>query len=333
MFARLLSGLGKTMIALGVITFLFVAFQLWGTELEESRAQNDLTADLVDSLPADTPKVSDDAEELDKVAASLGAIDPADVKKLPKPAEGDSLGIIQFKPDLNKAGIDMRKVFVEGTNKDDLKKGPGHYLGSPFPGQKGNAAIAGHRVTYGAPFHRIDELVPGDLISVYTRQGQFTYRVLPPPADAKGRKGPAYWIVDPSDVSVLEDFDDNRLTLTACHPKYSAAERIIVAAELTDNPAATTRGNKADTTTEVAGEELEVAAGPDEAFDDLGWHSEHLPNALAWSAATFGVWLVAFGVGQFLGPKRWIAYLVALPVFTYCLWFAFTWINRWIPSL
>ena len=125
MFTRLLSGLGKTMIALGVITFLFVAFQLWGTELEESRAQNDLTADLVDSLPADTPKVSDDAEELDKVAASLGAIDPADVKKLPKPAEGDSLGIIQFKPDLNKAGIDMRKVFVEGTNKDDLKKGGG----------------------------------------------------------------------------------------------------------------------------------------------------------------------------------------------------------------
>lgn len=52
-------------------------------------------------------------------------------------------------------------------------------------------------MTYGSPFHRIDELVPGDLISVFTRQGEFTYRVLPPPADFSGEKGPAHWIVPP----------------------------------------------------------------------------------------------------------------------------------------
>ncbi|MGL4299358.1 MAG: sortase [Candidatus Neomicrothrix subdominans] len=331
MLARFLSGLGKTMISLGVITFLFVAFQLWGTGLEESNAQNELAGQLTsDSTAAD--------QDLGEVAASLGKIDPADTKELPKPEEGESLGIIQFKPNLNRAGIDMRKVFVEGTDKDDLKKGPGHYLGTPFPGQKGNASIAGHRVTYGSPFHRIDELVPGDLISVFTRQGEFTYRVLPPPADFSGEKGPAHWIVPPSDVSVLEDKGDNRLTLTACHPKYSAAERIIVAAELVGNPAATTKGNQAKGNqakgTEVAGEAgVELAEGATDQLDDLGWHPEHLPKVLAWTGATFGVWLVAFGVGLFVGSKRWIVYLVALPPFAFCLWFAFTWINNWIPSL
>ncbi|MCB1028882.1 MAG: class E sortase [Microthrixaceae bacterium] len=340
MFARFLSGLGKTMIAMGVITFLFVAFQLWGTELEESQAQGDLTDELSRSLttipgaPEDAEAPADDAEPqtLDEITASLGEIDPADAKSLPKPEIGESLGVIQFKPNLNQAGIDMRKVFVEGTDKEDLKAGPGHYLGAPFPGQKGNASIAGHRVTYGAPFHRMDELVPGDLISVFTRQGDFTYRVLPPPADFTGEKGPAHWVVAPSDVSVLDDFGDNRLTLTGCHPKYSAAKRIIVAAELVGNPAETTDGNEA-ATEEVAGEDQEVAAGPDDTIDDLGWSSEYFPNALAWSGAAFGVWLLAFVIGLGVQSKKWIVYLVALPPFLYCLWFAFTWINRWIPSL
>ncbi|MEZ5382993.1 MAG: sortase [Microthrixaceae bacterium] len=325
MLARFLSGLGKTMIALGVITFLFVAFQLWGTELEESRNQDELTGELASGL--DQGAATDPS--LEDVTDALGEISPGDAGELPKPAEGESLGVIQFKPKLNKAGIDMRKVYLEGTDKEDLKKGPGHYMGQPFPGQKGNASIAGHRVTYGAPFHRIDELVPGDLISVYTRQGEFTYRVLPPPSDFTGEQGPAHWIVAPSDVSVLDDFGDDRLTLTACHPKYSAAQRIIVAAELVGNPAETTTGNE-PSTEEVAGEEVEVAA---EQLDDLGWHPEYLPNVLAWSGATFGVWLAAFVVGLLVGSKRWIVYLVALPAFAYTLWFAFTWINRWIPSL
>lgn len=345
MLARFLSGLGKTMVAVGVIIFLFVAFQLWGTELEESQLQGDLTDELSQTLTTtpgkDSERNSDDVEStanaepqtLDEITDSLGDINPADAKKLPKPAEGESLGVMQLKPSQNQAGIDMRKVFIEGTDKDDLKAGPGHYLGTPFPGQKGNASIAGHRVTYGAPFHRIDELVPGDLISMYTQQGDFTYRVLPPPADFAGEKGPAHWIVPPSDVSVLEDFGDNRLTLTACHPKYSAAKRIIVAAELVGNPAETTAGNEADTF-EVASEEgLEAAAGADETIDDLGWHPENFPSALAWSGAAFGVWLVAFVIGLGVGSRKWIVYLVALPPFMYCLWFAFTWINRWIPSL
>ncbi len=44
------------------------------------------------------------------------------------------------------------RVGVQGTNVGDLRKGPGHYLNTPFPGEPGNAAIAGHRTTFGAPF-------------------------------------------------------------------------------------------------------------------------------------------------------------------------------------
>ena len=74
-----------------------------------------------------------------------------------------------------KIGVD--KIVVEGVGRNDLRKGPGHYPDTPMPGQPGNAAIAGHRTTYGAPFNRIDELEPGDEILVTTLQGPFTYEV------------------------------------------------------------------------------------------------------------------------------------------------------------
>ncbi|MDP1454848.1 class E sortase, partial [Peribacillus frigoritolerans] len=112
----------------------------------------------------------------------------------------------------------------------------------------GNSAIAGHRTTYGAPFNRIDELVPGDEIAITTPQGEFTYVVIPAP----GETDQAWWIVDPSQVEVLADAGDNRLTLTACHPKYSAKQRIIVAATLKTEPA----------------QAVPVAATPDSAASD-----------------------------------------------------------------
>ena len=73
--------------------------------------------------------------------------------------------------------IGVDKIVVEGVSLADLKKGPGHYPETPLPGQEGNAAIAGHRTTYGAPFNRLDELEPGDEITVTTVQGEFTYEV------------------------------------------------------------------------------------------------------------------------------------------------------------
>jgi sortase A len=121
--------------------------------------------------------------------------------------------------------IDVDKIVVHGVDVDDLRLGPGHFPGTPLPGQAGNASIAGHRTTYGAPFFDLDQLVEGDEIFVETIQGRFEYRVT------------SLEIVDPSAVEVILPKGDNRLTFTTCHPKYSAAQRLIVVSELVGEPA------------------------------------------------------------------------------------------------
>ena len=90
------------------------------------------------------------------------------------PEDGDALAQIQI------PSIEVDKVVVDGVAVADLRKGPGHYSQTAMPGNAGNASIAGHRTTYGAPFNRIDELQPGDEITVTSIQGEFTYRVLDP---------------------------------------------------------------------------------------------------------------------------------------------------------
>jgi sortase A len=116
--------------------------------------------------------------------------------------------------------IDLSDVFVEGTAAGDLRKGPGHYPETPLPGERGTVAIAGHRTTYGAPFRRIDEVDRGDRIELRMPYGRFVYRV-------ERTK-----IVPPTDLSVVDRVGYDRLVLSACHPLYSAAQRIIVFARL-----------------------------------------------------------------------------------------------------
>jgi sortase A len=118
--------------------------------------------------------------------------------------------------------IDANFVLVNGTSSDDLTKGPGIYPETTFPGVPGTTAIAGHRTTYLAPFRNIDELETSDEIEVDMPYGRFTYAV------------EKRLIVDPTDVWVIHRVDHDRLVLSACHPLYSAAQRIIVFAKLVD---------------------------------------------------------------------------------------------------
>jgi sortase A len=127
---------------------------------------------------------------------------------------GDAMGRLQI-PD-----IGLSTVFVQGTDSGDLSKGPGHYPATPLPGERGTVAIAGHRTTYGAPFRRIDQLDRGDRIDLRMPYGHFSYRV-------ERTK-----IVPPTELSVTDRVDHDRLVLSACHPLYSAAQRIIVFARL-----------------------------------------------------------------------------------------------------
>jgi sortase A len=127
---------------------------------------------------------------------------------------GDPMGRIVM------PAIGVSEVFVQGTGSSDLRAGPGHYPQTPLPGEHGTVAIAGHRTTYGAPFRSIDELDRGDRIELRMPYGRFVYRV------ERTR------IVEPTEISVIDRVDHDRLVLSACHPLYSAAQRIIVFARL-----------------------------------------------------------------------------------------------------
>ena len=276
--ARVLGTLGKTVIALGLIILLFGTFQLWGTGIFEARAQQNLDSEFTDLLEASsalgpapsepgtaiaaappTPKPPPTAATAAEPAAEPttqgpGAA-PTTLSETPDPTptaapeptsgppEPDPAWLAMLYRDNGSAiariqipAIGVDKTVVEGVRVSDLRKGPGHYPATPLPGQAGNAAIAGHRTTYGAPFGEIDKVAPGDEIVVTTIQGEFTYVVL------EQGDGHGHLIVAPTAVEVLDqDFRDhpNRLTLTACHPKGSARQRIIVVGELVGEPAPT----------------------------------------------------------------------------------------------
>jgi sortase A len=118
--------------------------------------------------------------------------------------------------------IDADFVVVNGSDQASLRKGPGIYDEAPFPGAPGTVAIAGHRTTYLAPFHDIDALRSGDTVTLEMPYGRFVYDVS------------ATRIVAPTDVTVLRRTGFDQLVLSACHPLYSAAKRLVVVARLVD---------------------------------------------------------------------------------------------------
>ncbi len=118
-------------------------------------------------------------------------------------------------------GVDT--VVVEGTSASALKAGAGHYPDTPLPCENGNVAIAGHRTTYGKPFSELDKLKTGDVIILETPVGSCTYEI---------SIGPK--VIAPTDFSVVANrLDQKLLTLTTCHPRGSAAQRLYVQAVLT----------------------------------------------------------------------------------------------------
>ena len=142
-------------------------------------------------------------------AALARALDRPTVRRR-RPQLGDAVGRIVL------PSIDRSYYFVEGTRTRDLRKGPGHYEDTPLPGERGTVGIAGHRTTHGAPFRHIDSLRPRDRLMLEMSDATYVYRV------EKTR------IVAPSEVSVKRRVRYDRLILSACHPLYSAAKRIVV---------------------------------------------------------------------------------------------------------
>ena len=212
-----IGAIGRVLVTVGLLILLFVAYQLWGTGIYEARAQSDLESQFNRELGRQRSQSTTTTTATPTATTAPLALPST-------PADGDPVGVIK----IDKIGVD--KVVVQGTSVPDLRKGPGHYAGSPLPGQLGNAAIAGHRTTYGAPFGDLDQLARGDKISVRTLTGTWAYEVLDnyPIAVAPNQTDVLDPTTDPASGQPLAT-----LTLTTCEPKYQATERLVVKAQLT----------------------------------------------------------------------------------------------------
>ena len=208
---------GKFLISVGVGVLLFVAWVLWGTGIAHNREQN---------------RLEDELKALPRIEAKKD-------KKTGFSGPGDG-----FLPDagapvfsLTIPKIDLQEVVVQGVGVEELKLGPGHYpdcragFDKPlcteaeevWPGEEGRVIVSGHRTTYGMPFWDLDKLDKGDSIVTGTRWGNFTYKVTEiavVPPNARDIANPA------------PGGSNAEIALTTCNPKFSAAERLIVFAEM-----------------------------------------------------------------------------------------------------
>ncbi|WP_066360047.1 class E sortase [Herbidospora mongoliensis] len=189
----ILRTIGELSITLGVVLLLFCAYLLWGTSSYTERHQRLLQQQLV-------------AEQAEKTLGKIQLGGAVALLKLPR------------------LGATYKYAIVEGIEDEHLRQGPGHYPGSAQPGEVGNFVVSGHRTTYAAPFNRIDELEKGDDIVIDAREARYTYKVT-------GTK-----IVEPTEVDVIEPVPGRPgkkaekavITLSTCHPEYSARQRLIV---------------------------------------------------------------------------------------------------------
>lgn len=203
---------GYTLLGLAGVTALFLIYQLVVTDYFNSRSQAAAASELTTVLEARRTLM----EQAIPVTTAGGA-GPELIAEPPAPI-GDPFGRIV----IDKLGLDA--VMFEGVDRETLRLGPGHMPETPLPGQPGNAVISGHRTTYGRPFSDLDQLGPGDTIDVVTAIGVNTYEVR------------QVLIVKPTDLWVTDQVGGAWLTLTTCHPRFSARERLVIQAELVAGP-------------------------------------------------------------------------------------------------
>lgn len=360
--------IGRFMVGVGVLVLLFAVYQLWGTGLVERNAQRSLEAELAATLTPITPSV--DVPIFRRPTSGAAATDFSPVIEsaagpvlvpIPVPTEGEAIARLEL------PSIGVSKAVVQGVQRDTLRKAPGHYPSSALPGEGGNVAIAGHRTTHGAPFFDLDQLAPGDEVTLETVDGTFTYEV-------QGHDGPdgdrvGHVIVDPSAVEVISNQGDDRLTLTACHPKFSARQRIVVSALLIDGPTsepvlsepvttavdtitATPNAptpvpvpNLPVTTSEIDGRAVVSGASsvphpsapvtsppaPEPLIEDsLGWQGSELDPTLLWATVCS---LIAFAgwIGGRVWPRRAV-YAATTPIASVPLVLFYFHLERMLPA-
>jgi sortase A len=349
---------GKVFIGLGLLMFAFVAYQLWGTGIQTAQAQNDLENQFQELLqntttlaPTTTVTTTTDTTPDTTLPASTTTT-TIPVAPFAPAAEGSPVAHLQI-PSI---GLDW--TVVEGVGVPDLKKGPGHFPETPMPGQLGNAAIAGHRTTYGAPFFDLDKIKVGDLIQVSTLAGTYTYSVT------------GTTVVQPKEyAAVIPTVDPNvaTLTLATCTPAYTAKQRLIVKATLVPEqsgtvmrpPTATVPGEPGTTVAATSPETLPGESVPADTTPDTvaasttttiavvapganspdatdafagGWFSDTtaVPQALLWGLVLVAIAMFSWFIGR-RANRLWVAFLVGAVPFVVVLYFFFENVNRLLP--
>lgn len=297
---RTIREFGLALITLGVIVLLFVLYQLFGTNLTEARNQTNLSKQFKTAIAAKAPVQTSSA------TSSHSAKPAPDV--LPSVPPGGAIDHLVI------PAIGVDKYVVEGTNEDDLRRGPGHYPGTAYPGQNGNAAIAGHRTTYGAPFFELNGMKVGDKILLTDLNNHtWVYIVSQPPE-----------VVGPDDTSVLNPTSFPQLTLTTCNPRFSATSRLIVFARLKGQATAVAPPAQpaVHTPTVIPGDSSQPTSLAS-ANLGAGRSSAWTPSIL-YGLLVIGLWVIArLAINH---TRRWFrlgAYVVGIGICLIPLWFCF----------
>lgn len=211
--ADIVRGLGWLLVVVALVIALYLVHLRWFSGLETARAQQRLEAHWTQLVTHAS------AERRPPETGAAAAARPA-------PAVGEPFAALRFEREGRPIVSDGVLYVLEGIGHDQLRQGPGHYPSTASPGMSGNVAIAGHRTTYGAPFWSLDDLRHGDTIHLVDPHGiEWTYAYV------------RQHVVAPTDTWVLGDDPLGTavptLTLTTCHPRHSAAQRLVVVAELT----------------------------------------------------------------------------------------------------
>ena len=324
----MLKRVALTLIAVGLLCLSFVAYQLWGTALYEHNAQNQLRHELAGKLHSPvtttttpTPATPGQTTTTGSPASLVNRVAPP----APDPKVGTPIGLLSI-PRLGMQGV----AIVEGTDEAQLQQGPGHYVGTPMPGEAGNSAIAGHRTTYGAPFYDLNTLQPGDPIYIQTAQGLFDYQVV------------TSHVVLPSNVTVLAQTSIPQLTLTTCNPRYSASTRLVVVATLKTSitsasfPTTTTLPGSSSSSTPAT--TTPVLAGGAEGTGGLGGLGGVSTRGEVGAAALWGALTVISAVLGIIGWRRgrrpwsWVVLSMGVPLTVAALLVCYQHISLALPQ-
>jgi sortase A len=175
----------------------------------------------VEDSPLVVPSTTSSSSE---TASTRSTTTTFDMSKLPHPdpSPADPYAAV---PVIQIGSIEIPKIGLthpvfEGITLTVIDHGPGHWPGSAMPCQRGNTVFPGHRVTHSHPFLNLDLLAPGDQIVFHMPGRDCVYKVT------------GTQIVAPSALYVTDPTPKPTVTLIACHPKHSAAQRIVVKGDL-----------------------------------------------------------------------------------------------------